>query len=383
MDFSRRCLAAMLLLVGALPAAEADEVAFITAQSPVHAVLIYDVATMTERERITGLGIDPTRMVGNADRSRLYLVSRVSATGTQPAEMRVHVVSPWHRRVLRTAVVGEASGRAIGISPDGSRLYVWKLIGATQTVGVAVLDSATLAEVGFAPLSWAMCALVFRDIAVAPDGRIVASGCGDGLRVIDPASLAPMTLPLDADLLNDVLGFTTGGTEVLMRRNGTSATAANTLLAAIDLSTGLRQNVLFALPVGSPSPAGVPVRMVRVRRPTDDEANPTVFVTYAPPTGAGSPAIASTSASAITPPDRRLTRLTSLGTPSATILGAGVDGRVGVLANNRFLRRVDLDPSGAEPIAASGDPVEVTSSGTPLGLSDIVLVRPLLEDGFD
>jgi hypothetical protein len=382
MDFFRRCLAALLLL-GALDAARADELAFVTAQSPIHALLIYDVATMTERQRITGLGIDPTRMVGNADRSRLYLVSRVNASGTQPAEMRVHVVNPWQRRVLRTAVVGEATGRAIGISPDGSRLYVWKLVSATQTFGVAVLDAATLAEVGFVPLPWTMCATVARDLAVAPDGRIVASGCGDGLRVIDPVSLAPLTLPLDADLLNDVLGFTTGGMEVLMRRNGTNATVSNTLLAAIDLATGVRHNVTFALPVGSPTPVGVPIRMVRVRRPADDEENPTVFVTYSPPTGAGSPAIASTSSNSMTPPDRRLTRLTSLGTPSATILGASFDGRVGVLANNRVLRRVDLDPGGSEPIAPSGDPVEVTPTGTPLGLSDIVLVRPLLEDGFE
>ncbi len=344
MDRFRRYLASTLLCFAVLHPSKADELAFITAQSPLDALLIYDVATMTELTRITGLGIEPTRMVGNADRSRLYLVSRVNASGTQPSEMRVHVVSPWQRRVLRTAVVGEATGRAIGISPNGSRLYVWKLTSASQTFGVAVLDAQTLAEVGFTPLPWSMCAPVARDIAVAPDGRIVASGCGDGLRVIDPVSLAPSTLPLDTDLLNDVLGFTTDGTEVLMRRNGLNASGANTLIAAIDLTTGVRQNVTFALPLGSPSPAGVPVRMVRVRRPADGENDPTVFITYASPTGAASPAIASTSASAITPPDRRLTRLTSLGTPSATILGASLDGRVGVIGNTRFLRRVDLDP---------------------------------------
>lgn len=69
--------------------------------------------------------------------------------------------------------------------------------------------------------------------------------------------------------------------------------------------------------------------------------------------------------------------------PSASILGASRDGRLGVLPHDRFLRRVDPDPGGAEPIAGSGDPVEVTSTGTPLGLCDIALPRPLSKGGFE
>lgn len=69
--------------------------------------------------------------------------------------------------------------------------------------------------------------------------------------------------------------------------------------------------------------------------------------------------------------------------PSASILGASLDRRLGVLPHNRFLRRVDPDPGGDESIAASGDPVEGTSTGTPLGLSDITRARPLSKGGFE
>jgi DNA-binding beta-propeller fold protein YncE len=373
------------LLVGlALPGpARAAELAFITAQSPLDALLVYDVATMTERARVTGFGIEPSRMVANSDRSRLYLVSRINASGSQPAEMRVHIVSPAQRRILRTAVVGEASGRAIAISPDGTRLYVWKLVSATQRFGVAVLDAGSLAEIGDVPLSWTLCRTDPRDLVTAPDGRLIASGCADGLRVIDPATLAATNFVLDTDLFNDVVGIAPNGQEVYMRRTGSGASTGNALIAAIDLATGARTNLAFALPVGSEVPSGVPRRMVRVRRPADPVTDPTVFITYASLTGGGPPPIASTPVSELTPPNRRLTRLTSLGTPSASIMGVSEDGSVGVLANSSLLRRVNLDPGPLAVIAAEGDTVELVASGTPLNLSDIVVAQPLLEDGFE
>jgi hypothetical protein len=83
------------------------------------------------------------------------------------------------------------------------------------------------------------------------------------------------------------------------------------------------------------------------------------------------------------PPNRRLTRASSIGTPSASILGVSEDDSVGVLANSRLLRRVNLDPGPLEVIAAEGNVVEVAASGTPLQLSDIVVTAPLLEDGFE
>lgn len=363
--------------------ARASDLAFVTAQSPLNALLVYDVATMTELERISGFGIEPSRMVANSDRSRLYLVSRINATATTPAEMRVHIVSPAQRRILRTAVVGEATGRAIAISPDGARLYVWKQVSATESFGVAVLDAGSLAEIGYVPLSWALCRTGARDLVTAPDGRLVASGCADGLRVIDPVTLAATSFVLEADLFNDVVGIAPNGQEVYMRRTGSGASAANALIAAIDLTTGTRSNLVFALPGGSDFPFGVPLRMLRVRRPADPANDPTVFITYASPTGAGSPPIASTPVSELTPPNRRLTRVTSLGTPSASIMGVSEDGSVGVLANSRRLRRVNLDPGPLAVIAAEGDIVEVVASGTPLQLSDIVVARPLLEGGFE
>jgi hypothetical protein len=384
MFHARALLALIIAALAASSPARSDEIAFITAQSPLNAVLIYDVATMTELSRITGF-VEPSRMVANTDRSRLYLVSRILASPPQQPEMRVHIVSPAQRRVLRTAVVGEAVGRAIAISPDNTRLYVWKLTSATQSFGVAVLDAATLAEVGYVPLSWDFCRTGPRNLVTTPDGRIVATGCADGMRVIDPVSLVATTLVLPADLFNNLIGLSPNGQEAYMQRMGSSASATNPLIAAIDLTTGVRVNLSSVLPVSSPVVSGVPLRMVRVRRPADPPSDPTVFFTYIMPEGGGSPAILSTPSSELTPPNRRLTRATSLGVPAANILGVSEDGRVGVLGFSTFLRRVNLDPVPPEPIAAEGPVVEVTpSASTPLNLSDIILTRPpLLEDGFE
>lgn len=382
MFLARALLVSIMATLAAVGPARAAEIAFITAQSPLDAVLVYDVATMTELSRITGLGIEPSRMVANSDRSRLYLVSRVNASPPHPAEMRVHMLSPGLRQVLRTVVVGSATGRAIAISPDDTRLYVWKLVSATETFGVAVLDAATLAEVGFVPLPWS-CRLVASGLAASSDGRVVATGCGDGIRVIDPVTLAATTWALESNVLGDLLGLSPNGQEVYLRRNGTGATVSSSLIVAIDLATGVHVNLGFALASTPPFPSGVPTRMVRVRRPADPAGDPTVFFTYGSPTGAGSPPIASTPSSELTPPNRRLTRLTSLGTPSATVFGASEDGRVGVIGNSRFLRRVNLDPGPPEPIAVEGDTVEVAPSGTPLQLSTIVVARPLLESSFE
>jgi hypothetical protein len=363
--------------------ARADDLAFITMQAPLNRLAVYDPVSMTEVASITGFGVEPSRMVANPDRSRLYVVSRILAASPQPAEMRVHMVSPAQRRILRTAVVGLSVGRTIAISPDGTRLYVWKQTFPPQAIALAVLDAATLAEVGLVSLPWALCGTTHKEIATAPDGRIVASGCVDGLRVIDPSTLAVATVPIATDLLLELIGFSPNGQEVYLRHT-TTASNQNARLAAIDLVSGTRSEVTFALPDGSPALFGaVPWRMLRVQRPTDPPGNPTVFLTY-PATAGGSPPIASTPASALSPPNRRLTRLTSLGTPAASIFGVSESGGIGIFGNQRLLRRVTLDQSPpGEPIAIDGETVEVAPSGTPLQLSDIIFARPLLEDGFE
>lgn len=365
------------------PACAAD-LAYITAQSPLNALLVYDVATMTELARVTGFGIEPSRMVANPDRSRLYVVSRTLAAAGQPAEMRVHMVSTSQRRILRTVVVGLSTGRAIGISPDGHRVYVWKQTASPQAISVAVLDARTLAEIDTVPLPWTQCGTIHQDIAVSPDGRVVTSICTDGLRVIDPVTLVPTTLPLATGLAFDLIGFSPNGQEVYLRHS-TNASSFEPKLAAIHLDTGVRSEVAFDLPEGSPSFGGAAAaRMVRVQRPADPPGSPTVFVTYPAVTG-GAPPIASTPLDTLSPPNRHLTRLTSLGAPAAHIIGASEDGRVGIIGNQRFLRRISFDPtaSGAV-IAVDGDLIEIAPSGTsPLGRSDIVFARPLLEDGFE
>jgi hypothetical protein len=202
--------------------------------------------------------------------------------------------------------------------------------------------------------------------------------------VIDPVTLVATNFVLETDLFNDVVGIAPNGEEVYMRRTGSGASTANALIAAINLTTGARTNVAFALPNGGDFPSGVPRRMVRVRRPADPVHDPTVFITYANPSGAGSPPIASTPVSELTPPNRRLTRLTALGTSSASIMGVSEDGSVGVVADSQErLRRVNLDPGPLAVIAAEGPIVEVAAAGGPLQLSDIVVTRPLLEDGFE
>jgi hypothetical protein len=383
MTLASRSLVALLGTLCAVLPAGAEDVAFVTAQAPINAVLVYDVETMTERARITGFGVEPSRMVANADRSRLYLVSRVMATGGQPAQMRVHALSASRRAILRTAVVGQATGRTIAISPDDRHLYVWKLTSPPQAISVAVLDAATLAEVAEVPLPWALCGPIAKDIATAPDGRIVASGSGDGLRVIDPVTLVATTLPIPTDLLPDLIGFSPNGQEIYLRHT-TAATSSQPRLAAVHLTSGVRSEISFALPPDSPAFVGaVAVRMARVQRPADPAGDPTVFISYVPTSG-GAPPIASARSSSLLLPTRTLTRLTSLGVPSATIFGASENGRVAVFGNQRILRRVALDVAGPEPIAIDGDFVEVAPSGqSPLQLSDIILARPLLEDGFE
>lgn len=84
MAHARPLSAPLLARVAAAAPVRGDELAFITAQSPLNAVLVDDVATMTERTRVTGLGIEPSRMVANSDRSRLYLVSRVTPPACSP-----------------------------------------------------------------------------------------------------------------------------------------------------------------------------------------------------------------------------------------------------------------------------------------------------------
>lgn len=376
-----------ILYVAAMLAAgpaRASDLAFITAQLPLNALLVYDVATMTESARITGFGIEPSRMVDNSDRSRLYVVSRVLAASGQPPEMRVHMVSPAKRRILRTVVVGLSTGRAIGISPDDSRVYVWKQTVSPQAIAVAVLDARTLDEVGTVPLPWAQCGTIHQDIAVAPDGRIVTSICTDGLRVINPVTLVPTTLPLTTGLAYDLIGFSPNGQEIYLRHT-LSASSFDAKLAAIHLDTGVRSEVAFDLPENSPSLAGaVAARMVRVQRPADPPGSPTVFVSY-PAVAGGAPPIASTPIETLAPPNRRLTRLTSLGAPAAHIIGASEDGRVGIVGNQRFLRRVSFDPNPPDaPISVDGELIEVAPSGnSPLQRSDIIFARPLLEDGFE
>lgn len=377
---SAQFVAAML---AAAPACAAD-LAFITAQSPLNALLVYDVATMTESARVTGFGVEPSRMVANPDRSRLYVVSRTLAAAGQPAEMRVNMVSTFQRRILRTVVVGLSTGRAIGISPDGSQLYVWKQTVSPQAISVAVLDARTLTEIGTVPLPWAECGTIHQDIAVAPDGRIITSICTDGLRVIDPVTLVPTTLPLSSGLAYDFIGFSPDGQEVYMRHT-LSASSFEPKLAAIHLDTGVRSEVAFDLPEGSPSFGGAAAaRMIRVQRPADPPGSPTVFLTY-PAVAGGAPPIASTPLETLAPPNRRLTQLTSLGAPAAHIIGASEDGYVGIIGNQRYLRRVSFDPNlPGTPIAVDGDLIEIAPSGSnPLWLGNIIFARPLLEDGFE
>ena len=166
--------------------------AFVSVSTPAsRAVQVIDLETMTIATTIGNVGDEPGRMVTNADRSQIWL----SSWRDLPAlfnEGQVHRIDTRTRQVVASQAVGIRQNRTIALSPDASRVYTWKQesVDGVNSIGIAVLEANTLAEIAVVPITGPSCLQFAEQIAVAPDGRIVAGGCADGLRIIDPVTLA-------------------------------------------------------------------------------------------------------------------------------------------------------------------------------------------------
>lgn len=375
------CLAAALPTV----CVHAAPHAFVSVPGPENtSVKVIDLETMAVETTIGGIGDEPGRMVANADRSMIWLSSWRNASPQN--EGLVYRIDTRLRQVVASQVVGLKQNRTIALSPDESRVYTWKQTfeNGVGAIGVAVLDAMTLAELAVVPIEGPSCLQFSTGIAVSPDGRIVAAGCGDGLRIIDPVtlvvSIGSMT-PLGASRL---LGFSPDGAEVYVPTLA-GVSANNTGVHAIHLDTGVGNDFYWA--GGGPSfPSNTGIsRMIVVQRPSDPVGDPTVFFTYA--SAFGNPPVAWARASDLVPAgaeprQRRLLGRVNVGPASS--LGAAPDGAIGLGARIDGVRRLAFDESDDIVIAPDGDIVSLTGVGPQ---TDIIVPPPpvdlIFADGFD
>ena len=368
--------------------ADAAPHAFVSVSGPEsQAVQVVDLATMTIDTTISGVGDQPSRMVGNADRSVIWLSSWRNLPGNN--EGQVHRIDTRSRQVTASAVVGLRQNRTIALSPDASRVYTWKqeFVGGVGSIGVAVLDATTLAEIAVVPIVGPSCLQFASQIAVSPDGRIVAAGCADGLRIIDPLSLT-VSIGANPPLSSSpVLGFSPDGAEVYVA-SGNVVGGSGTGVRAIDLATGVGTEFHWALQTGGANfgqNTGI-ARMVVVQAPLDPPGDPTVFFTYHSAFGVTPVAWARASdlaPSGGAPRQRRLIGRVLAG-PSSS-LGAVTDGTVGLGGRLSEMQRLVFVGTGPNTtIIADGPPMPLTGIAP---ISDIIVVPPvsdaLFEDGFD
>lgn len=362
--------------------------AFVSVSGPEsQAVQVIDLATMTIDTTIAAVGDQPSRMVANADRSVIWLSSWRNLPGNN--EGQVHRIDTRSRQVTASAAVGLRQNRTIALSPDASRVYTWKqaFINGVGSIGVAVLDATSLAEIAVVPIEGPSCLQFASQIAVAPDGRIVAAGCADGLRIIDPSTLTVGIGAIPPLGSSPVLGFSPDGAEVYVAAAGVIG-GAGTGVRAIDLATGIGTDFHWALPPGSPNFAqnsGI-ARMVVVQAPLDPPGDPTVFFTYHSAFGVTPVAWARASDLAPSGGAPRVRRLIgrALAGPSSS-LGAAADGSVGLGGRLGEMQSVVFEGTGSTTtIIADGPPMPLTGIAP---ISDIIVVSPvsdaLFADGFD
>jgi len=369
------CFAIGFLIVAVAGRALAQPYAFISVSGPSNRVVhVIDLETMAIETSIGDLGDEPARMVANVDRSLIWLSSWRDLPGPS-SEGLVHLIDTRSRQVLATRVVGLSQNRTIALSPDESRVYTWKLelVNGVATIGVVVLDALTLAEITVVPITGPNCPQFASQIAVGPDGRIVAAACADGLRIIDPITLA-VTIGAPTPLsVSPVFGFSPDGGEVYVRASG--SVGVGTGLLAIDLATGIGTEFHWQVPDGSPGfPQGSgPTRMVVVQRPIDPPGDPTVFFTYN--SALGNTPVAWARSSDLAPPGpnprmRRLIGRAALGPVSS--LGAAIEGTVGLGARIGAIRRLRFDvTSTGDAVVADGEALSFAGISN---FTDIIIV---------
>lgn len=371
-------LAGILFCVGTAYAAPH---AFLSVQGQADAVHVIDLETMAIETTIGNIGDEPSRMVANADRSMIWLSSWRDLGATN--EALVHRIDTRSRQVVASRAVGNRQNRTIALSPDASRVYTWKqqTNDGVTTIGVVVLDAMSLDEIAVVPISGPSCLQFAAHIGVAPDGRIVATGCADGLRIIDPVTLAVSIGSVTPVTASFVLGFSPDGAEVYVNGGGAvTGGGTGTGVRAIDLDTGVGTDFHWAGGGASFPTNSAIARMIVVQRPTDPPGDPTVFFTYA--SAFGNPPIAWARASDLAPAQgprvHRLLGRTNVG--PATSFAASPDGTLGLGARIGGIQRILVDGE----LAADGPVVALVGVAN---LSDVVIPPPLVDalfaDGFD
>lgn len=370
-SLSTRTLAGLLGLLSSLSTLQAAPFAFVSVSSPGNrAVRVIDMSNLTVERSLTNVGDEPGRMVATHDRKTIYLSSWRSSGSGLSAAGQIYRIDTAFRRVTAVANVGARQNRTVALSPDEQRVYTWKQVtedGVTR-LDLAVLDATTLTELASTTLPTDMCLATAYDILVHPDGRILLSGCQDGLRIADPDTLA-LTLVGPMPSGNPrLLGFTPQGDAVLTPAIGSVSAFGITGIAAMDLQTGSITAVGWQLS-GSSFP-GFPTgsaafRMTRVQRSTDLPDNPLFVFSYFTANGNSPVAYATADDLALSPP--RLTGLVDLGPMSS--FGADPDGEQGIGGRLGALRRVSIAAS--EPVLST-DGVNLALSGVDT-LTDIVI----------
>ncbi len=377
--FPRKMLLATAIALH-VSAAGACPNAFISTQNVSDAVQIVDLATMTIIDSITGVGEEPSRMVTTADRSRIYLSSYIGQSPGNPARGMVYLIDTASRRVVASASVGGRQNRTIALSPDEQKVYTFKQNtdeGNTTTIGVAVLDADSLAELAVASLPTTECLQTVKEVIAHPDGRIFVSGCSDFIRIIDPITLNVGTLaPHPAGTVGRMLGFSPNGAELYVPV-GAADVGGNAGLVAIDIVSGTTANFFQDLQSSSGSifPNGSQaLRMLTVQRPGDVANDPTVFFTYA--SAAGNAPVVHARSSDLSPavgaPVRRILSRHNIG--ASSVMGASVNASHGIGTRLGGMQKLDFSPAGIAPIAAIGNGLSLPGV---TNLSDIIV-----DDGF-
>jgi hypothetical protein len=258
---------------------------------------------------------------------------------------------------------------------------------AGSIIGVAVLDATSLDDIATVPITGTGCLTGAADIAVSPDGRIVVSGCSDGLRVIDPSTFAVSTSGAPPITSTRILGFSPDGAEVYVPKTGAIGGAGNTGIRAIDLATGVGNDFFWNL--GTPSTdayssdSGM-FRMTRVQRANDPPGDPTYF--FSAFSASAQPPIAWARSSDLLPDmngarTRQLIGKESVG-PVAS-LGIDPSGTHGLGARLGGIQRVLTNQDGSNVIrmATNGGVIALPGVGT---LTDVIVVEgPTYADGFE
>mgnify|MGYP001809878208 CR=1 FL=1 len=374
----------VVLLAGLVaPPLGAQPWAFVSVSEPGNrAVRVVNLDTMTVEASISGLGDEPGRMVANADRTRIYLSSATTSGGVAG---QVHVIDTRTRQRIASVAVGNAQNRTIALSPDGQRVYTFKREGSGPSLskGVIVLDAVTLAEIATVPLVGSGCAANAGQVLAMPDGRIVASGCSDGLRVIDPVSFAVSFGGTTPTAEAPLLGVSPDGSEVYVPQPvpGGPGVFGATGVRAIHPSTGASTVLTWNVPQAGSYPgfgSSVLSRVAVVGSGPDavyyfcylDPGFSNAAIGWATPASLGA---------------RQLIGLAAVG--STAVIGADPSGQIGLSGRLGSIRRLAFGtPSGLTPppVSATSSFLSLPGVGT---LSDIIVVpypqEVVFVDGFE